>query len=226
MTSSDDYGSTPPPPPGTGGWAPAPGAPAYGAPPGYGAPQAYGGYAPPPKKSFWRRPVGIVLTVLLVLIAASVAFVLVKDATQKHLHAPDQIAGKPQLHNAQIDKLTDSFKNQAGSLDHVIAEAYGTIGSQVLVVVGGDVEDQSPSEVFADMTRGFRTSTGQPVTLVDTPAGAGRTMRCSDIPISGVASTVCAFATKDNAGMVVVIPAKVAEGAPIARDVQEAVGGG
>ncbi|MFI2667202.1 hypothetical protein [Micromonospora carbonacea] len=181
----------------------------------YGAPSA----APlPPKKSKAGKIVLIVLAVVLVLClgGAAITWFAVKDevgdvvdATKTRVTAPATLAGRKQVTDPELTKLSDELvadmKSTVQNETSTAGAFYGDAAKQDLVMIAaasGVLAD--PKKELDDAIAGLKTQlTVQEMTATE-PGPLGGEARCGDGKTAGMPLGVCVWADRGSLGMIVV----------------------
>ena len=185
---------------------------------------SYPGYSqahtpPPPKKSKAGKIVLIILATLLVVCGggSAVAYFALKDdvkdvvdATQTRLIAPETLAGRPKIADADLQKAADemvvSMKKDLPNATSTIAGFYGDIAKKDMVMIAGAsalISDPAKEldKAIVDLgTGGLKVTNAKTVD----PGPLGGSAKCGDAAAEGVAMGVCIWADRGSLGMIVI----------------------
>ncbi|PZF87049.1 hypothetical protein [Micromonospora deserti] len=184
--------------------------------PGYGDPNALAG-PPPKKKSGVGKVLLIVFAVLLVLClgGAAVSYFALKDevgdavdAANTRVVAPETLAGRPKINDAELQSLSDqmvsemksSVQNETGA----VGAFYGDPANQDLVMIAaasGLMAD--PKKELDDAVTGLSTELAVTGMAAVEPGPLGGDARCGDGKTEDVPLGVCVWADKGSVGMIV-----------------------
>jgi hypothetical protein len=182
--------------------------------------------APPsaPKKSGTRKIVLIVLAVLVVLCGggAGVAYVVLKDdvkdvvtASQTRLVAPDKVAGRAKITDADLQKvateMVNGMKSEMPDASSTIGAFYGDPAKQDMFMVAGASglvrnADKQLDDAFRELAAsGLKLGAAKDVE----PGPLGGHAKCADGQAEGVPVAMCVWVDSGSVGLVAVYFKKV-----------------
>ncbi|TDC61159.1 hypothetical protein E1258_12380 [Micromonospora sp. KC207] len=191
-------------------------------------PQQPGGYPPPagqpydaplpPKKSKAGKIVLIALAVVLVLClgGAAITWFTVKDevgdvvdAANTRVVAPATLAGRKQVTDPELTKLSDQMvtemKSTVQNETGTVGAFYGDVAKQDLVMVvaaSGVLAD--PKKELDDAVAGLKTDLAVQEMTTTEPGPLGGEARCGDGKTEGMPLGVCVWADRGSVGLIVV----------------------
>ncbi|WP_320064672.1 hypothetical protein [Micromonospora sp. RTGN7] len=174
--------------------------------------------APPaPKKSRAGRIVLIVLAVVLVLClgGAVITWFAVKDevgevvdATNTRVVTPTTLAGRPQVNDPELKKLSDETIAEMRS---TVQNETGTVGAfygdpakkDLVMVVAASGVMADPKKELDDALAGIKTQLAVTEVTTVEPGPLGGEARCGGGNVAGTAVGACLWADRGSVGMIV-----------------------
>jgi hypothetical protein len=182
---------------------------------------------PAPRKSRAGKIVLIVLAALLVLCGGgvAVAYVTLKDdvkdavdASQTRLVAPDEVAGRAKITDADLQKvateMVDGMKKELPNASSAVGAFYGDPAKQDMFMIAGASglvrdRDKELADAFKELgsTSGLKLGAAKDVE----PGPLGGTAKCADGQAEGVQVAMCVWADAGSVGLVAIYFKKVSQ---------------